>query len=65
MLNSKQTLILTGLLVGGIFVCGILDILDNFIILTILTLTFFAIILNVFYSNSKYNAPQEQEVEND
>ena len=38
---------------GGIFVFGILDILDNFVILTILTIVFFTIVINIFYSKSK------------
>ncbi len=43
MLNDKQSLALTGLMVTGIFVFGILNILDNFIILTILTIVFFTV----------------------
>ncbi|WP_298500200.1 hypothetical protein [uncultured Algibacter sp.] len=53
MLNDNQSLILTGLMAGGIFVFGILDILDNFVILTILTIVFFTIVINIFYSKSK------------
>ncbi|MCF7568545.1 hypothetical protein L3X37_09230 [Sabulilitoribacter arenilitoris] len=51
MLNDKQTLILSGLMVGGIFVTGVLDILDNFIVLTILTIVFLAVVINIFYVN--------------
>jgi len=51
MLNDKQALILTGLMVVGIFVTGILDILDHYIVLTILTIIFLAIIINIFYVN--------------
>ena len=53
MLSDKQSLILTGLMAAGIFIFGILDILDNFVVLTILTLIFFAIIINLFYVTSK------------
>ena len=53
MLNDKQSLILTGLMVASIFVFGILKILDNFIVLTILTIMFFAIVINIFYSKTK------------
>lgn len=53
MLNNQQSLILTGLMAGGIFIFGIIDILDNFVVLTILTLLFFAIIINLFYTKSK------------
>ncbi len=51
MLNDKQTLALSGLMAGGIFVTGILEILDNFIVLTILTIIFLAVIINIFYVN--------------
>ncbi len=51
MLNDKQSLTLSGLMAGGIFVTGILEILDNFIVLTILTIIFLAIIINIFYVN--------------
>lgn len=51
MLNDKQTLILSGLMAGGIFVTGVLDILNNFIVLTLLTIVFLAIIFNIFYVN--------------
>jgi len=53
MLNSKQSIILTGLVAVGIFIFGILDILDNFIVLTIITFLFFAIIFNLIYSSNK------------
>lgn len=55
MLNDKQSLILCGLLVGGIFITGILGIFSNFIVLTILTLAFLAIIVNIFISKTKKN----------
>ncbi len=51
MLSNKQSLALTGFMVAGIFVFGVLDILDNFIVLTLLTLVFFAIIINLVYTN--------------
>ncbi len=51
MLNDKQTLILSGLMAGGIFVTGILEILDNFIVLTVLTIIFLAIVINIIYLN--------------
>lgn len=47
-LNSKQSLILCGVMSVSIFVGGILDILNNFVVLTVLTLIFFAIIINLF-----------------
>jgi uncharacterized protein YpmB len=40
---------------GGIFVSGVLEILNNYIVKTILTIIFSMIILNIFivYSKSK------------
>ncbi|WP_298345196.1 hypothetical protein [uncultured Algibacter sp.] len=61
MLNDKQSLALTGVMVGGIFVFGILDILDNFVVLTLLTIIFFAVVINIFYSKykSKDSTPEQ------
>jgi len=53
MLNDKQSLILTGLMVAGIFIFGVLDILENFVVLTILTIVFFTVFINIFYSKLK------------
>tara|TARA_R110000868_G_scaffold89459_2_gene248989 strand:+ start:1299 stop:1490 length:192 start_codon:yes stop_codon:yes gene_type:complete len=47
-LNDKQSLILCGVMTASIFVGGLLDILSNFVVLTVLTLIFLAIILNLF-----------------
>lgn len=49
MLSDKQSLILCGLMAGGIFVSGVLEILSNFIVLTILTIIFLTIVVNIFY----------------
>lgn len=57
MLSNKQSIALTGFMVFGIFVFGILDILDHFIVLTVLTLVFFSIIINLFYV--KYTSRKE------
>ncbi|GAA4238981.1 hypothetical protein GCM10022291_31530 [Postechiella marina] len=54
MLTDKQSLLLCGILAGAIFVGGVLDILSNFIVQTVLTLIFITIILNIFYTNGKY-----------
>jgi hypothetical protein len=54
MLSDKQSLFLCGLMAGGIFVAGIIEILDNYIVKTILTLIFLVIISNLFYTFSKY-----------
>lgn len=63
MLNNKQSLILTGIMAGGIFIFGILDILENFIVLTVLTIIFLIIILNIFYLKSK--TKEEIQEQND
>ncbi len=52
MLTDKQSLILCGFMTAGVFIFGILDILDNFIILTILTLIYIAVVFNLFYVSS-------------
>ena len=63
MLSDKQSMILTGLMTGGIFIFGVLGVLDNFIILTILTSIFFMIILNILYS--KFRPKKKIEEQND
>lgn len=61
MLNDKQSLALTGLMVAGIFVFGILDVLDNFVVLTILTIVFFTVLINMFYSRFKSEEIKQEE----
>ncbi|AXP79435.1 hypothetical protein CJ739_337 [Mariniflexile rhizosphaerae] len=55
MLNDRQSLILCGVMAGGIFVSGILDVLDSYLIKTLLTIIFLIILTNFFvvYSKSK------------
>ncbi len=52
MLSDRQSLILCGLLGMCIFVTGILDVLDNFITKTIVTITLLVIVTNLIISNS-------------
>lgn len=59
MLTDRQSLILCGFLGIGIFVSGILDVLDSFITKTILSIVFLAIIANLIISNSM----KKEEVE--
>lgn len=63
MLNDKQSLLLCGLTASGIFIAGILDILKNFIVLTLLTIMFLTIVGNLFYS--KLNPKEDTENKND
>jgi len=60
MISDEQSLTLCGLMVVGIFVTGILDILNNFIVLTILTLIFSIIIINLFFVKRKPEDHKEQ-----
>ena len=61
MLTDKQSLILTGFMIGGIFIFGVLDILQNFIVLTLLTILFLIIIINMFLLNSKTKKEIQEE----
>ena len=64
MLTDKQSLILCGLMAMGIFVTGILNVLQNFIVLTILTIIFLAIIVNLFFwKHPKKESNDEQDTE--
>ncbi|MFD0837044.1 hypothetical protein ACFQ0I_14785 [Mariniflexile aquimaris] len=53
MLSNNQSLILCGIMTAGIFIAGILEVLDNYIAKTILTIVFLAIVLNLIYTNTK------------
>lgn len=59
MLSNTQSLVLTGIMALGIFVFGILDILNNFLVLTGLTLVFFAVVINILYTKFKYKDERE------
>jgi len=61
MLTDKQSLILTGFMIGGIFIFGVLDILQNFIVLTLLTILFLIIIINMFLLKSKTKKEIQEE----
>jgi len=56
MLTDQQSLILCGIMVIGIFVSGILNILGNFVVLTILAIIFLAIVINLFF----WKHPEEE-----
>ena len=59
MINDKQSLILCGVMAAGLFVGGILDILDHYIMLTILTLVFSVIVINSFFLKKNPNENEE------
>jgi len=52
-MNNKITLISTGVFTLFFFVSGLLDILDNFIVKTILFVIFFGIVVNIIIVKSK------------
>jgi len=60
MINDKQSLILCGVMAAGLFVGGILDILDHYIMLTILTLVFSIIVINSFFLKRNPNENEEK-----
>lgn len=64
MLTDKQSLLLCGLMTGGIFVAGVLEILNNFMVLTILTIVFFTIVANIFKTKSDFNKKEESKNSN-
>jgi hypothetical protein len=62
MISNLQSLILCGILVGGIFVCGLLGLLDNYIVKTILVLIFLVILTNIFVVYSKQKKDEENGI---
>ena len=64
MINDRQTLTLSGLTGVGIFVFGIIGILDNFIVMTILTVMFLSIIINLFYLYHKQQMKKTTNTKN-
>jgi hypothetical protein len=61
MLNDRQSLILCGVMVGGIFVSGILDVLDSYLVKTLLTVIFLTILTNFFLVYSKSKKEEQNE----
>ena len=62
MLNNKQSLILCGLMTGGIFITGILEILDNYIVKTILTIILLMIVSNMIYVFTKSKKEEQNDL---
>ncbi|MFB9057921.1 hypothetical protein ACFFU9_14335 [Mariniflexile ostreae] len=48
MLNDTQSLILCGCIIACIFITGILGVLDNFIVLTVLSIMLITFVLNIY-----------------
>ena len=55
MLSDKQSLILCGILGVGIFISGLLNILNHAVVLVVLILVFIAIIANIIITHSTPN----------
>ncbi|GAA3583920.1 hypothetical protein GCM10022395_34990 [Snuella lapsa] len=64
MLSDKQSLILCGITALSIFLFGILEILDNFIVLTFLSIVFLSIIANMLFVHSKSETEDDGEHKN-
>ncbi|TXE10075.1 hypothetical protein FUA26_11410 [Seonamhaeicola algicola] len=60
MLSDKQSILLCGFIAVVFFVAGMLDALNNFIVLTLLTLAFLAIVLNLITAKSFVKKDDEQ-----
>lgn len=50
MLSDRQSIILCGVFIGIFFICGILELLDNYAIKTVLAIIFIAILVNFIYT---------------
>jgi len=59
MLTDRQSLFLCGVLGIGIFVSGVLGILDNFITKTVLTILFIVIVTTLIVTNSRTKEEKE------
>lgn len=63
MISNSLSLKLCAILVVGIFVSGIFNILDNFIVLTLICLLFLFIVVNMFsvLSENKQNNKEKKD----
>lgn len=52
-MNDKITLLATALFTAFFFVCGLLDIMNHFLVKTILFVLFFGIVVNIILVISK------------
>ena len=60
MLNDRQSLTLCGFVAIGFFVSGILNVLDNYFVKTILTIIFLVVVVNLFLVNTKSNKEEQK-----
>lgn len=61
MLNDKQSLALCGLMAIGLFASGVLGILDNFIVLALLSFVFIVIVVNFFIVHSFFSKQKKED----
>ena len=52
-MNDKFTLLASALLVAFFFIAGLLELLDNFIVMMILFIGFFGIVINIIIIKSR------------
>ena len=62
MLTDKQSLILSGIIVAGFVITGLLDILDNVIVIIVLVVPFIIIVINLFTTKRIPEADEEQQI---
>lgn len=63
MLTDKQSLLFCGLIIMVIFVAGMLNVLDNFIVLTMLSIGFLAIIVNLILGKNPKGQKNQEPTE--
>ncbi len=63
MLTDRQSLVLSGIIVAGFVFTGLLDILDNIIIVIVLVIPFLIIVINLFTTKRISEAEEKQQLE--
>ena len=61
MLNDKQSLFLCCFVVLGFIFSGIINILDNFVIIALLSLAFIAVVINLFLQNNQEDKTESED----
>jgi len=64
MFTDKQSLILCAIVVFGFSISGIIDILDNYVVVAVLLILFILIVINLFMKiSSEEYSEEELEIE--
>lgn len=58
-MSDKTTLLATGLLVAFFFITGLLELLDNFIVMMVLFLGFIGIVVHIILVKSKEDSKKK------